>query len=112
MRQETDDDKQEPYYIFADEAADLLITKALEADLSNPEPLVKLLLMIHDRVREARLSDSIYLLMRGAYKYSIVDSINFQEYLEAIRQGRNPAEEARARKYGGNNAEANAPDAN
>ena len=104
MQQETDDHKQEPYYIFTDEEADKLIIEALEADLSDPEPLVKLLLMIHDNIQEARLKDSIYLLMKGGYKYSIVHSINFQEYLEAIRQDQNPAEEARARKYGGHNS--------
>jgi len=98
MQQETDDHKQEPYYIFTDEEADRLITEALDTDLSDPEPLVKLLLIIHDRIQEARLKDSIYLLMREAYKYSIVHSINLQEYLEAIRQDQNPAEEARARE--------------
>ena len=106
MQQETDDHKQEPYYIFTDEDEDKLITEALEADLSDPEPLVKLLLIIHDHIKEARLQDSIHLLMKAAFKYSIVHSIIFQEYLEAIRQGRNPAEEARARRYGGNNSEA------
>ena len=106
MQQKTEDHRQEPYYIFTDEEADRLITEALEADLSDPEPLVKLLLIIHDQIKEARLKDSIYLLMKCGYKCSIVHSINFQEYLEAIRQGQNPAEEARARKYGGDNSEA------
>ena len=106
MSPQTDDSKQEPYHIFTDEEIDRLIIEALEADLSDPEPLVRLLLMIYDRIQETRLKDSIYLLMKGGYKYSIVHSINFQEYLEAIRQGQNPAEEARARKYGGDNAEA------
>jgi hypothetical protein len=94
------------HHIFTDEEADLLITEALEADLSNPEPLVKLLLRIHDRIKEAELQESVYILMKVAYKWSIVHSINFQEYLEAIRQGQNPAEEARTRKYGGNDSEA------
>ena len=98
MPRRTDDIKQEPYYIFTDEEVDRLVIEVLEADLSDPEPLVKLLLMIYDRIQETRLQDSIYLLMKGAYRYSIVHSINFQEYLEEIRQGQNPAEEARARK--------------
>ena len=102
MRQETDEGKQEPYYIFTDEDEDRLITEALEADLSDPEPLVKLLLIVHDHVKEARLKDSIYLLMKAAFKYSIVHSICFQEYLEAIRQDQNPADDARARRYGDN----------
>jgi len=102
----TDDSEQEPYYIFTDEEADRLIIESLEADLSDPEPLIKLLLMIHDHIQEARLKDSIYQLMKVGYKWSIVHSINFQEYLEAIRQGQNPANEARARKYGGHISEA------
>ena len=104
MPPQINDSDQEPYYIFTNE--DKLIIEALEADLSNPESLVKLLLIIHDHIKEAKLQDSIYLLMKAAFKYSIVHSINLQEYLEAIRQGQNPAEEARARKYGGNNSEA------
>jgi hypothetical protein len=92
--------------IFTDEEADRLVTEVLEAGLGDPEPLVKLLLIIHDRIQEAGLQESIYLLMREAYRYSIVHSINFEEYLEAIRQGHNPAEEARSRKYGGHNSEA------
>ena len=94
------------HYIFTDEEADLLITEALEADSSNPEPLVNLLLRIHDHIREAELQESVYTLMKVAYKWSIVHSINLQAYLEAIRQGQNPAEEARAREYGGNDSEA------
>ena len=103
---QTDDSNKKSYYIFRDEETDRLVTEALEADLSNPEPLVKLLLIIHDRIKDAGLQESIYILMRAAYNWSIVYSINFQEYLEAIRQNQNPAEEARARKYGGNDAEA------
>src|SRR5215217_7653534 len=106
MQQETNGQKKEPYYIFTDEEADRPITEALESDLSDPEPLVKLLLILHDHIKEARLQESIYLLMKAAFKYSIVHSINFQEYLEAIRQGQNPAEEVRARRYGSNNSEA------
>lgn len=106
MSPQTDDSKHMPYYIFTDEEVNKLIIEALEADLSDPEPLVKLLLMIHDNIQEARLKDSIYLLMKGGFKYSIVHSINFQDYLDAIRQGQNPAEEVRARKYGGNSSEA------
>src|SRR4051794_17526779 len=100
MRQEANDHKQELYYVFTDEETDRLIREALESDLSDPEPLVKLLLILHDHIQESRLQESIYLLMKAAYKYSIVHSINFQEYLEAIRQDQNPAEEARARRYG------------
>jgi len=104
MPSQIDDSNQEPYYIFTDE--DRLIIEALEADLSNPEPLVKLLLILYDHIKEARLQDSIYLLMKAAFKYSIIHSIAFHSYLEAIRKGQNPAEEARAREYGDHNSEA------
>ncbi len=44
--------------------------------------------------------------MEVAYEGSIVRSIDFREYLEAIRQGRDVLEEARSRGYGGNDSEA------
>ena len=61
-----DNSNKEPYHIFTDEEADLLITDALYAD-SEPELLVKLLLIIHDHIQEVRLRDSIYLLMKAAF---------------------------------------------
>ena len=100
----TDDVEYASEELLADEEADRLIAEALYAD-AEPEPLVKLLLIIHDRVQEARLKDSISLLMKVAYRYSIVHSVNFQDYLEAIRQDRDPAEEARSRGYGGDDSE-------
>jgi hypothetical protein len=91
---------QEPYYIFSREEADRLITEALDTSLDEPEPFVRLLLMLHDHTSERQLKDSICLLMEVAYEGSIVRSINFDEYLEAIREGQDPLQEARTRRSG------------
>jgi hypothetical protein len=91
---------QEPNDIFTREEADRLITEALDTSLDEPEPFVRLLLILHDHTSERQLKDSIYLLMEVAYEGSIVRSINFDEYLEAIRGGQDPLQEARNRQYG------------
>ena len=106
MSSQTDDSEQEPYYIFTREEADRLITEALDTSLDEPEPFVKLLMTLYDNAREDQLKESIYLLMEVAYEGSIVRSIDFDEYLEAIRQGRDVLEEVRSRKYGGHDPEA------
>jgi len=85
---------------FTFEEADRLVTEAIDTDIDEPEPLVKLLLMLYDRAESPDLKDVIHQLMKAAYHNSIVQSINFQEYLEAIRQGRNVVQEARTRWYG------------
>jgi hypothetical protein len=106
MPSKSDTTNQEPYYIFTDEEADRLVTEALDTSLDEPEPFVKLLLILHDHELSPRLKDSICLLMRAAYNCSIVHGINFQGYLEAIRQGQNPLEEARAKCKGNQDSEA------
>ena len=106
MEQENDDQEQEPYYIFTREEADRLITEALDTSLDEPEPFVRLLLILHDHTNERQLKDSICLLMEVAYDCSIVRSIEFDEYLEAIRQGQDPLEEARTRRFGIQDSEA------
>jgi hypothetical protein len=105
MPPETEGCNEEPYYIFSPEDADRLVTEALDTSLDEPEPFVRLLLILHDHVQEAQLKDGIYQLMKAAYNSSIVHSIDFQEYLEAIRQGQNPVKEARNRWYGGQDSE-------
>jgi hypothetical protein len=82
------------------EEADRLVTEAIDTDIDEPEPLVKLLLILYDRAQPPDLKDAIHHLMKAAYHNSIVQSINFQEYLEAIREGRNVVQEARTRWYG------------
>lgn len=91
----TDGPDQEPITIFTDEEAERLVTGALDTSPDEPEPFVKLLLILHDHEKDSRLQDSIRLLMRVAYNCSIVHGIKFEEYLEAIRQGQDPLEEER-----------------
>jgi len=101
----TDDFEQEPYYLFTHEEADQLLTKALDTSLDEPEPFVRLLMILYDHAHERQLKDSIYLLMEVAYEGSIVRSIDFDKYLEAIREGRNVLEEARSRWKGDHDPE-------
>lgn len=98
MPLQADDSNQEPYFIFTREEADELVVEALDTDVDEPEPFVKLLLVLYDNARENRMKDALYELMKAAYDGSIVHSIDFQEYLRAIRLGQNPLEEARARR--------------
>jgi len=99
MSSQTDDCELEPYHIFTREEADRLIIESLDTSMDEPEPFVRLLLILHDHEQEPRLKDSIYQLMKAAYDNSIVHSIDFQEYLEAVRQGRDIVKEARSRWY-------------
>ena len=77
---------QEPYEIFTYEEAERLVTEALDTSPDEPEPFIKLLLILHDHEQDSRLHDSIRMLMKAAYKGSIADDNNFEKYLEAIRQ--------------------------
>ena len=92
--------EEKPYLILTHEQADQLVTEALDTDLNEPEPLVRMLLILFDHAEEPRLADAIYLLMKVAYNGSIVHSTHLHEYLDGIRQGRNPLEEARPRGFG------------
>lgn len=96
MPSQTDNSEQDPCYIFTREEAGDLIRKALDTSLDEPEPFVRLLLVLFDNVKDSRLEDSIYLLIKVAYNGSLVHSRDLGEYLEAIRQGKNPMEEIRA----------------
>jgi len=97
MASEDRDGGHETYCILTREQADELLTAALDTDLNEPEPLIRMLLLLFDNAKEPSFEEAIYLLMKVAFDGSIVHSINFQEYLKAIRQGRNPLEEARSR---------------
>ena len=82
------------------EAADRMVTEALDCEPDEPEPLVKLLLFLHDLHelgKAPELSDSFHRLMTAAYNNSIVHSGNFYEYLDSIRQSRSLIKRARAR---------------
>ena len=102
----TDGSDQESYNIFTDEEADRLVTEALDTSLDEPEPFIRLLLLLHDQGTEPRLKDSIFMLMKAAYNCSILHGINFEEYLEAIRKGQDPLAEARARCKNNQDSEA------
>ena len=97
MPPEPDDSGKKPFYILTYEEADRLVTEALDTALDEPEPFVRLLLILLDNAQEPRLNDAIRLLIKAAYNGSIVHSIDFDEYIEAIREGQNIVEEARAR---------------
>src|SRR5437867_6131296 len=90
VRPQTDGREEEAfegdsYFVFPPEDAERLVREALDTVQDEPEGFVRLLLTLHDHAREPRLSDSIYLLMKVAYNNSLVHSIDFQEYLEAVR---------------------------
>jgi hypothetical protein len=92
----TPDNETEDFSPTPEQAA-ALIRHALQAQFDEPEPLVTLLLILFDNEHEPDLKQAIREMMKAAFDNSIVHSIAFDEYLEAIRQGRNPLEEARAR---------------
>lgn len=85
---------------LTDEDADRMVTEALDCELDEPEPFVKVLLFLsdlHEQGRAPELGDSLHRLMTAAYNNSIVHSGNFCEYLDAIRQGRDLIKRARVR---------------
>jgi hypothetical protein len=89
--------EQELCYVSTREEAARLVTEALDADLSEPEPFVRLLIILYDTAKEARLKDSIYQLIKATYDSSIMHSLDLDEYMEAVREGKNIVEETRAR---------------
>ncbi|MGH9827140.1 MAG: hypothetical protein ACREDR_28265 [Blastocatellia bacterium] len=71
------------------EEADRMVTQALDCELPEPEPFVKILVFLYDLNEQGRgpeLSDSLHRLMTAAYNNSNVHSADFDEYLEAIRR--------------------------
>lgn len=94
MQLPTNASDQEPINIFTDEEADRLVTEALDTSPDEPEPLVKMLLILHDHEKDSMLQDSIRLLMKAAYQGSIAYDNNFEEYLESIRQGKKQVQES------------------
>lgn len=96
MPREPVDCNQEQHCFFTPEEAGRLIREALDTSPDEPEPLVRLLLILFDNAQEPRLQDSIHLLIEVAYGGSLVQSRDMNEYLEAIRLGQNPMEEIRA----------------
>ena len=74
---------------LTDEEADRMVTQALDCELPEPEPFVRILLFLFDLHLEGRgpeLSNSIHRLMTAAYNNSNAHSANFDDYLEAVRR--------------------------
>jgi hypothetical protein len=97
MPPEVNEVEQSQRFIFTSEEADALITAALDSDPCEPEPFVRLLLILLDQAQEPRLQDALHELIKSAYDHSIVHSIHLDEYIEAVRQQQNVVEETRAR---------------
>ena len=55
---------------MTEEEADRLVTEALECDLNDPEPFVKMLLILHDEENDLELRESVYRLMIAAYSFN------------------------------------------
>ena len=96
MPPQSDNSESDPFHIFTREEAGDLIREALDTSIDEPEPFVRLLLILFDHVNDSRLHDSIYLLIKVAYDGSLVHSRGLGEYLEALRQGHDPMAEIRA----------------
>ena len=67
-----------------------------EAQIDEPEELVRLLLFLSDNFDHAGLKATVQTLVRAAFDNCIVHAIAFEDYVEAIRGGQNPLETVRA----------------
>jgi hypothetical protein len=67
-----------------------------EAQIDEPEALVRLLLFLADNFDHASLKATVQTLVRAAFDNSIVHAIAFEDYVEAIRGGQNPLKIVRA----------------
>jgi hypothetical protein len=67
-----------------------------EAQIDEPEALVRLLLFLSDNFDHAGLKATVQTLVRVAYGKPIVHALAFEDYVEAIRGGQNPLKIARA----------------
>jgi hypothetical protein len=94
-----------PNGIITQEEANELAWEALDCYPDEPEGFVKLLVILYDNTTDNYLQEAIYRIIRAAFNISIVHSFTLQDYMAAIREGRNPLEEARTR-YQASQAEA------
>jgi hypothetical protein len=67
-----------------------------EAQIDEPEALVRLLLFLADNFDHAGLKATVQTLVRSAFDNSIVHALAFEDYVEAIRGGQNPLKIVRA----------------
>jgi hypothetical protein len=78
------------------EALRMLEATQGEAQIDEPEALVRMLLFLADNFDHAGLQATVLTLVRAAFDSSIVHAIAFEDYVEAIRGGQNPLETVRA----------------
>ena len=86
-----------PNGIITQEEANDLVTDALDADMSEPEQFVKMLVILYDNSQDGYLQEAVYRLIRAAFNFSLAHSFSLQDYIAIIREGRNPLVEARTR---------------
>jgi len=77
-----------------------LVWEALNTTSDEPEPFVKILLMILDNLHDPSLEESIYHMLWSSFNGSLVHSMEFHDYLDRIRQGRNPLADTKCRLIG------------
>ena len=87
-----------PNGIITQEEANDLVTDALDADLSEPEQFVKMLVILYDNSQDGYLQEAVYRLIRAAFNFSLAHSFSLQDYIAIIREGRDPLKEARTRE--------------
>lgn len=91
-------ESQQSHSIFTIEEAATLAKAALEGDYDKPDNLVRMLLPLLDGCKDWRTRDAIYLLIHGAFAHSQPFSAACDEYVAAVRAGRNATEEWRSRR--------------
>jgi hypothetical protein len=75
----------------------LMMENALgEAQIDEPEALVRLLIFLSDNFDHPGLKATIQTVVGAAFDNSIVRAIAFEDYVEAIRGGQNPLKTLRA----------------
>ena len=97
MPTQADHSDHKAFCVFTSEEADELITAALDSNPCEPEPFVRLLLILLDHIQEPCLKEAFHELIKAAYDHSLVHSIHLDEYIEAVRQEQNIVEDTRAR---------------
>src|SRR5262245_42773849 len=89
--------EESPHSVFTSEQVNDLLAEALDTDPCEPEPFVRLLLILLDHAQEPRMQQALHDLIKSAYDQSIVHNIHLDEYIEAVRQDQDIVEETRTR---------------
>lgn len=83
--------------IITQEEANELVFDTLDCAPDEPEGFVRLLVILYDNTTDIHSQEAIYMLIRAAYDSSLVHSFSLTDYMAAIREDRDPLEEARTR---------------